>query len=98
MAELLETNDTQLISMKQMEQVFQMFQKIKTTNTQTENTGPGIRVAEKVKYHNHTKWSKLMHLAIGGRGRLKHIIDEPLPTIDPNYSQWVKEIPWLYHG
>ena len=40
-----------------------------------------------------------MHLAISGRDRLNHIIDDPPPTNDPAYNQWIRSdsivISWI---
>jgi hypothetical protein len=63
-------------SMEQFEQMYQMFQKLNKNNNKTEGSR-NVRVAEKLTHHNYTKWCKLMHVAIGGRGRLKHITDAP---------------------
>ena len=76
-----------LISMEQMEQLFQMFQKLNKTNNQTENP-TSVEISEKLTYHYYTKWCKLMHVAIGGRRWLSHIIAAPPPPSDPDYSQW----------
>ena len=29
-----------------------------------------------------------MHIAMGGRGRLKHLTDDPPPQTDHEYSKW----------
>ncbi|XP_057543943.1 uncharacterized protein LOC130823341 [Amaranthus tricolor] len=70
-----------------MEQMIQMFQKLNKLNNQTENP-TSVKISEKLIYHNYTKWCKLMHVAIGGRGRLSHITVVPPPPSDPNYVQW----------
>ena len=70
-----------------MEQMFQMFQKLYKVNNQIENP-TSIKISEKLTYHNYTKWCKLMHVAIGGRGWLSHITAGPPPPLDPNYIQW----------
>ena len=40
-----------------------------------------------------------MHLAISGRDRLNHIIDDPLSKNDPAYNQWARSdsivISWI---
>ena len=82
-----EQTQKQVISMEQMEQMFQMFQKLNKTNNQTENT-TSVKISEKLTYHNYTKWCKLMHVAIRGRGRLSHITAAPPPPSDPDYAQW----------
>ena len=88
----------QIISMEQLEQMFQMFQKLNKTTRQTENPTT-VRISEKLTYHNYTKWCKLMHVAIGGRGWLSHITVAPPPPIDPNYAQWEQKddivIAWI---
>ena len=84
--------------MEQMEQMFQMFQKINNSTNQTENP-TSFKISEKLTYHNYTKWCKLMHVAIGGRGRLSHITARPPPLSDPNYNQWAQKdamvIAWI---
>ena len=81
------TNEPAQKQVISMEQMFQMFQKLNKTTSQTENPST-IRISEKLTYHNYTKWCKLMHIAIGGRGRLSHITAAPpLPT-DPKFAQW----------
>lgn len=71
--------------MEQLQQMFQMFQKLNKNTSFTE--GPtNVRVSEKLTYHNYMKWCKLMHVAINGRGRLKHITDAPPPMTDPEYA------------
>lgn len=42
---------------------------------------------EKLNHQNYTKWSRLMFIAIGGKDRLNHITDDPIPTYDPQYAQ-----------
>ena len=73
-----EQTQKQVISMEQMEQMFQMFQKLNKTTNQTKNPTT-VKILEKLTYHNYTKWCKLMHVAIGGRGRLSHITTAPPP-------------------
>ena len=76
-----------IIFMEQMEQMFQMFQKLNKTTSQTENPTT-VWISEKLTYHKYTKWCKLMHVAVGGRGRLSHITAASPPPIDPDYAQW----------
>lgn len=84
--------ETQLISMEQMEQMFQLFQKLhKNTNLPETGIPQTVRVAEKLNFTNYTKWCKLMHIAIGGRGRLNHITANPVPPNDPEYQQWAQK-------
>ena len=75
------------MSLEQLEQMFQMFQKLNKTHNQTENS-TSVKISEKLTYHNYTKWCKLMHVAIGGQGRLSHITAAPPTFSDPNYAQW----------
>ena len=87
MADVSEEQTQQtLMSLEQMEQMFQMFQKLHKITNQTENP-TSLKISEKLTYHNYTKWCKLMHVAIGGRGRLNHITAGPPPPLDPNYTQ-----------
>ena len=81
-----ETQNT-LMSIEQLEQMFHMFQKLNKTNNQTGNP-TSVKISEKLTYHNYTKWCKLMHVAIGGRGRLSHITAVPPPPSNPYYVQW----------
>uniref|UniRef100_A0A803KQ64 Uncharacterized protein n=1 Tax=Chenopodium quinoa TaxID=63459 RepID=A0A803KQ64_CHEQI len=77
--------------MEQMEQMFQMFQKLNKNPTNTETgTSQTVRVAEKLNFTNYTKWCKLMQIEIGGRGRLNHIIANPVSPDDPEYQQWAQ--------
>lgn len=82
-----EPNQKQIMLMEQMEQMFQMFQKLNKTTNQTE-TPSTIRISKKLTYNNYTKWCKLMHVAIGGRGWLSHITTAPPPSTDPDFAQW----------
>uniref|UniRef100_A0A803M0T0 Retroviral polymerase SH3-like domain-containing protein n=1 Tax=Chenopodium quinoa TaxID=63459 RepID=A0A803M0T0_CHEQI len=75
-----------------MEQMFQLFQKLhKNPNNPEAGTPQTVRVAEKLNFNNYTKWCKLMHIAIGGRGRLNHITANPVPPVDPEYQQWAQK-------
>ena len=88
MADVSEEQTQQtLMSKEQMEQMFQMFQKLNKVNDHTENP-TSIKISEKLKYHNYTKWCKLMHVTIGGRRRLSHITAGPPPLSDLNLNQW----------
>ena len=81
MADVLEEQTQQtLMSKEQIEQMFQMFQKLNKMNDHIENP-TSIKISEKLTYHNYTKWCKLMHIAIGGRGRLSHITTGPPTSI-----------------
>ena len=54
-------NNQQLISVAQMEQMFQYFQQLtKQNNPTSEPQSTNLRVAEKLKYQNYTKWCKLI--------------------------------------
>ena len=53
-------------------------------------TSSSLTISEKLTNQNYTKWSRLMHLAISGRGQLNHVIVEPPPKTDPRYSQWAR--------
>ncbi|KAK1367303.1 hypothetical protein POM88_042864 [Heracleum sosnowskyi] len=84
--------ETQLVSMEQMEQMFQLFQKLhKNTNLPETGIPQTVRVAEKLNFTNYTKWCKLMHIVIGGRGWLNHITANPVPPNDPEYQQWAQK-------
>ena len=89
MADENQNTNQQLISVAQMEQMFQYFQQLnKQTNSTNEPQTTDLRVAEKLTYHNYTKWCKLIQIAIEGRGRLSHIIDVPPEPTASNYIQW----------
>ncbi|XP_057518458.1 uncharacterized protein LOC130799377 [Amaranthus tricolor] len=89
MADENQNTNQQLISVAQMEQMFQYFQQLnKQTNSTNEPQTTDLRVAEKLTYHNYTKWCKLIQIAIEGRGRLSHIIDVPPEPTTSNYIQW----------
>ena len=93
-------NPNQLISMEHMQQLFQMFQTLNKNSTNIEpGTSQTVRVAEKLNFTNYTKWCKLMQIAIGGRGRLNHIIVNPISPDDPEYQQWAQKdlmvISWI---
>ena len=93
-------NPNQLISMEHMQQLFQMFQTLNKNSTNIEpGTSQTVRVAEKLNFTNYTKWCKLMQIAIGGRGRLNHIIINPISPDDPEYQQWAQKdsmvISWI---
>uniref|UniRef100_A0A3Q7F038 GAG-pre-integrase domain-containing protein n=1 Tax=Solanum lycopersicum TaxID=4081 RepID=A0A3Q7F038_SOLLC len=93
-------NPNQLISMEHMQQLFQMFQTLNKNSTNIElGTSQIVRVAEKLNFTNYTKWCKLMQIAIGGRGRLNHIIVNPISPDNPEYQQWAQKdsmvISWI---
>ena len=71
--------------------MFQLFQQIQKNNQATEPSTPELKVAEKLNYQNYTKWCRLMHIAIEGKGRLSHITASPPQPTDPNYSQWKQD-------
>ena len=81
-----------------MGQLLQLINQLNTNKLPTENTNT-LSISEKLTNQNYTKWSRLMHLAISGRGRLNHIIDDPPSKIDPAYNQWTRSdsivISWI---
>ena len=84
-----------------MGQLLQLFKQLNSNQppTETVTNTHTLSISEKLTNQNYTKWSRLMHLAISGRDRLNHIIDDPPPTNDPAYSQWIKRdsivISWI---
>ena len=75
-----------------MGQLLQLFQQLNPNKQPTKlvtNTQTPI-ISEKLTNQNYTKWSRLMHLAISGRGRLKHIIADPPTKNHPEYNQWTR--------
>ena len=84
-----------------MGQLLQLFKQLNSNQppTETVTNTHTLSISEKLTNQNYTKWSRLMHLAISGRDRLNHIIDDPPSTNDPAYSQWIKRdsivISWI---
>ena len=68
--------------------MFQLFQKMNKQNQTTESLAPELKVAEKLNYHNYTKWCKFMHISIDARGWLEHINSKTPDSTDPKYEQW----------
>lgn len=74
-----------------------------TTDNRTTETNQGQTVTVNVKLNefNYSLWSRMMHLAVGGRGCLSHITDDPPPpdSTDPNYRKWYQNdltvISWI---
>src|SRR5688572_15470475 len=62
-------------------------------------TNTAFSISEKLTHQNYTMWSRLMQLALNGRGRLNHIIADPPPSTDQEYSQWARRdsmvISWI---
>ena len=83
-----QNTDNQIITMAQIEHMFQLFQKMNKQNKTTESLAPELKIAEKLNYHNYTKWCKFMHISINVRGRLEHINSKPPNSTDPKYEQW----------
>ena len=73
-----------------MGQLLQLFKQLNPNKPSTETNTHTLLISEKLTNQNYTKWSRLMHLAISGRDRLNHIIDDPPPTNDPAYNQWIR--------
>ena len=64
-----------------MEDLLQLFSQLNTNKTPVEPTNQPLHISEKLNHGNCTKWSKLMHLNIGGWGWLNHITAS-LPSTD----------------
>ena len=74
-----------------MGQLFQLIRQLNPNQQPIETiTSSPLLISEKLTNQNYTKWTRLMHLAISGRGRLNHIIAEPPPTTDLGYNQWAR--------
>ncbi|CAO2827967.1 unnamed protein product [Amaranthus hypochondriacus] len=69
-----------------MEDLLQLLSQLNTNKSTTETNQP----LEKLNHGNYTKWSKIMHLSISGRGRLDHIIASPPSTDAPDYEKWAQ--------
>ncbi|CAO2839435.1 unnamed protein product [Amaranthus hypochondriacus] len=82
------TND-EPVTMGQLLQLIQQLNTSKPTPEPTINVQNPI-ITEKLTNENYTRWSRLMQLAINGRGKLKHIIADPPAKTDPEYSQWTR--------
>ncbi|XP_057543984.1 uncharacterized protein LOC130823381 [Amaranthus tricolor] len=92
-----------------MGQLLQLFSQLNTnkpppppseTSTSTTTISiPTFSISGKLTHHNYTMWSRLMQLALSGRDRLNHIIDDPPPQTDQEYSQWTRRdsvvISWI---
>src|SRR5688500_15396153 len=81
-----ENNQTVTMS---IEQLMQMFDKMNKKQTQPEPVpiSHELKVAEKLNYHNYTKWCKFMIITIDARHKLEHITKEPPALTDPIYEQ-----------
>ncbi|CAA0818853.1 cysteine-rich RLK (RECEPTOR-like protein kinase) 8 [Striga hermonthica] len=62
---------------------------VTTTNKQYQS----VSIAVKLDEFNFSVWSRLMRMAIGGRGSLSHITGNPPPPLpeDPEYTNWEQE-------
>ncbi|CAA0841420.1 Unknown protein [Striga hermonthica] len=62
---------------------------VTTTNKQYQP----VSIAVKLDEFNFSVWSRLMRMAIGGRGSLSHITGNPPPPSpeDPEYTNWEQE-------
>ena len=89
----------QIITFEQMGHMFKLFERMHKPNTQIETVSPDLKVAEKLNYQNYTTWCKMMHIAIGARGRLSHITDAPPDPSNSSYQQWKQKdsvvISWI---
>ncbi|CAO2835123.1 unnamed protein product [Amaranthus hypochondriacus] len=72
-----------------MEDLLQLLWQLNTNKSTTETNQP-LNITEKLNHGNYTKWSKIMHLSISGRGRLNHIIASPPSTDAPDYEKWAQ--------
>ena len=75
-----------------MGQLLQLFKQLNFNKplSETVTSTHTLSISEKLTNQNYTKWSRLMKLAISGRDRLNHIIDDSPSTNDPAYNQWIK--------
>lgn len=76
---------------QQLATLLRQYSQSSNDNRSTEtNQGQTVTVSIKLNEFNYSLWSRMMHLAIGGRGCLNHITGlppSPNPT-DPNYTKW----------
>ena len=75
-----------------MNQLLEIQQQLNTNRTNVEEgSNQDINLNEKLNHQNYTKWSKLMYLAISGRGKLSHIIASPPSPNEPEYTKWTQQ-------
>ncbi|KAH6764438.1 hypothetical protein C2S51_015687 [Perilla frutescens var. frutescens] len=71
------------------------------TSNPESNQNQTVTVSIKLNEFNYSLWSRMMHLAIGGRGCLNHItgLPPPLETTDSTYHKWYQNdltvISWI---
>ena len=71
-----------------MEQFLQLLHRLNTNKPVMEpNNNQDVNLSKKHNHNNYTKWSKLMHLVISGRGRLNHIIVCPPTKTNQDYMK-----------
>ena len=83
-------NETVISKPVTREDLLQLLTQLNTNKPIIEATNQPLYISEKINHGNYTKWSKLMHLGIGGRGRLKHITASPPAADDPEYTKWAQ--------
>ncbi|XP_021718356.1 uncharacterized protein LOC110686079 [Chenopodium quinoa] len=82
-----------------MDDLLQLVTQLNTNRSTSETLNQAIQISKKLNHSNYTKWSKLMQLAIGGRGRLNHITVVPPSPTDPEIVKWTQRdsivISWI---
>uniref|UniRef100_A0A803LY61 Retroviral polymerase SH3-like domain-containing protein n=1 Tax=Chenopodium quinoa TaxID=63459 RepID=A0A803LY61_CHEQI len=87
----METDNESIVSKPvTMEDLLQLLSQLNTNKSTIDTSNQPIQISEKLNHKNYTKWSKLMQLGIGGRGRLNHITTPPPPPEDPEYTKWAQ--------
>ena len=75
-----------------MTQLLEILNQLNTNRTNPEgSSNQAINLSDKLNHQNHTKGSKLMYLAISGRGKLNHIIASSPSPNDPGYLKWTQQ-------
>ena len=70
-------------------QILQILQNLNPNKQTAENANlQSVNISAKLSDHNYTLWSKLMYLAINGRGKIRHITFPSPSTTDPTYQKW----------
>ena len=72
--------------------MLQIIQQLNKPNQNfNESSNQNVILTEKLNNQNYVKGSKLMYLAINGRGWLSHITADPLSMTDQDYTKWVQK-------
>ena len=82
-----------------MDQLLEILQQLYRPNQNSnESSSQNVILTEKLNNQNYIKLSKLMYLAINGRGRLSHITADPPSVTDLEYTKWIQKDSWYFLG